>query len=134
MKYDPLVGDLVIRTNPRGPGIVIVKLPGGDRSIVPDAAGHIDDARRSKVRPGKLFFAGPHDFHRTLGCSRESSRFNRCLSRVLAAVSRIAVWHQDAHFIFGYVKCFRELPANAKRTLRAGPDGQLITFPLSHRS
>src|SRR3989442_7729948 len=91
MKHDLLIRDVVTMTDAGGTGVVVVKLPRGDGSVVADAARDIDHAGRSKVSPGELLFARPHELHPLAGFARESSSFDSRIACVLAAVNRARV-------------------------------------------
>ena len=68
MKLDALVGN-VVRSSYRGrPGVVVVKFPGDERSVVAHSAFDVDYACRAEVCPGKFLLAGPHDFDGLAGC------------------------------------------------------------------
>ena len=52
---------------------------------------------------------------------------------MLAAIAGAGVGHEHAHFFFRQMERGGKLAANAKRPLRAGPDGELIAVPLCER-
>src|SRR5579863_4991596 len=133
MTHDPLIGNLVIGTDTRGSGIVVMKFPGRDGAIVAYAAGDVDNTCGAEVSPGKFFLASPDHFHWALGGPGETCRFDRSFSGVLAAVTGAGVGHQYAHVIFRNAEGLGELPANAEGTLRSGPYSQLIAVPLGKR-
>ena len=66
MKFDELVGNVIVSGNAGGAGIVVVKFPRGDFSVGTNGAGYLDDSRRPEVGPGEFLFAGPYDLHRLL--------------------------------------------------------------------
>ena len=51
---------------------------------------------------------------------------------MLAAITGTSVRHNDAHFIFRNMKRVDEFALYSKRSLRAGPNCQLVAVPFSH--
>src|SRR4051812_31299363 len=86
MKDDALVGNLVIRTDASGPGIVVVKFPGRKSAVGSNAAHHVNHAGWPEVCPRKFLFARPNNLHRTLRCARQPSGLDRGLTSVLAPI------------------------------------------------
>src|SRR6266568_953808 len=132
MKHDLLIRDVVTVTDAGGTGVVIVKLPSGDGSVVADAARDIDHAGRSEVSPGELLFARPHELHRFAGFAREAGSFDSRIASVLAAVTSAGVGNDYANAIFWDAKCLGKLTPHAEGPLRAGPDRELAARPLSN--
>ena len=131
VEADVAVGHLVGGANPGAAGVVIVELPGGQRSVAVDARGDLDDAGRTKVRPGELLLAGPHEPHRTTGGARQAGGLDGGLPGVLAAVAGAGVRHDDADVALRQPERLGELRAHAEGALRAGPDGQAPVLPAS---
>ena len=67
MERDALIGNVVQRANGRRPGIVIVEFPGGEHAVAAHAAGQLDDAGRTEVRPSEFLLARPHKLDRLAG-------------------------------------------------------------------
>src|SRR5215470_13204132 len=130
MKDDSLVGNFVIRANPRRSRIVIVEFPRCEGSIIANSAADIDHARRPEVRPCEFLFAGPDNFHRTFRSPGQTRSLERRFARVLAAVCRSGIWHQYPDLLFRQMKCLSQLPANAEWPLCSGPHRQLVAVPL----
>src|SRR5690349_24813652 len=87
MKLNILIRNVVLDLSPRGSGVVMMKLPGGDRAVVLHAGLDVDDAGGAKVRPGEFFFTRPDQFHRFAGSPRQPRRLDRAFAGVLAAVA-----------------------------------------------
>ena len=132
MKSNVVVGNVVFDLNARAAGVVVVKLPRGNRAVRLDSALDIDHAGRSKISPGEFFFARPDELHWFVRCFCEPRGFNRALAGMFAAVTRAGVGNNDANFVFGNMKRLRQFGAHAKRSLRTGPNGQLATVPFGH--
>src|SRR6266446_9040790 len=131
MKLIKLIRNVVLSLNGCGPGVVVVKLPRGDRAIALDAALDIDHAGRPKIGPGEFFFACPDEFDRLAGCFRQTRGLDRAFAGMFAAVTRASIGDDDANFVFRNVKCFRQFRAYSKGSLRSGPDRELVAVPLS---
>ena len=110
-----------------------MELPGGERAVLAHAAGHVDDARRPEVGPGKLLLAGPDQLDRPARRLRQPGGLDRRLAGVLAAVAGAGVGHDHAHRVLRQAERLRQLAAHAERPLRAGPDRQLAVLPFGHR-
>ena len=121
MKHDPLVSNFIVRTNPRRPGVIVVKLPGRDRPILLHSAAHIDDSGRTEICPRKLLFPRPDHLDGTLRRPRQPRRLNRGLPGMLPAISRSHVRHQHADVFFRNMKRFGQLTSHPKRPLRSSP-------------
>ena len=119
--------------NAGGAGVVVVKLPRGNRAVIFDAALDVDDAGGTKVGPGEFFFARPDELHGFARGSRQARGFHGALAGVFAAITRTSVGHDHAHLFFLNAKRFREFAAHAKGSLRSGPDRELVVFPFGHR-
>src|SRR5947209_15799574 len=125
MKLIKLIWNVVLSLNGCGPGVVVVKLPRGDRAIVLDSALDIDHTGRTKIGPSEFFFAGPDEFDRLAGSFRQTRGLDRAFAGVFAAVTRTCVRNDDANFVFRNVKCFRQFRAHSKGPLRSGPNREL---------
>src|SRR5216683_2727384 len=101
MKHDFLIWDVVPMLNARGAGVIVVKLPRGNRSVVAHTAGDIDNACGPKVRPGEFFFTGPYELDGFAGGLRQASGFDCDIAGVLAAVARARVGHYHSDALFG---------------------------------
>src|SRR5260370_10808807 len=99
MKLNGLVWNIVVDLNTRCSGVIIVKLPGGDRTVILDAALDVDNTSRAKVSPGKLFFARPHQLHWLSAGACQACGFDGAFSRVLPAIAGSCVMHYDSYFL-----------------------------------
>src|SRR5438045_740699 len=75
MKSDPLIRNVVESADGGAAGVVIVKLPGRDRAVLANAAGHFNDSGRAEVSPSELFLASPDDFDGFAGSLCQAGRF-----------------------------------------------------------
>src|SRR5271157_6124784 len=133
MELDTLVGDFVVGAHASSAGIVVVKFPGGDFSIVAHGAADVDDSGGPKIGPSEFLFPRPDKLYRALGRARQPGRFDGTFAGVLATVARAHIRHQDVNFFYGQMKGRGQFAANPKRALRAGPYRELIIAPLSQR-
>src|SRR5439155_13053006 len=131
MKLIKLIRNVVLSLNGCGSGVVVVKLPGGDRAVVLHAALDIDHPSGTKIGPSEFFFAGPDEFHRLARSFRQTRGLDRALAGVFPAAARAGVRNDDANFVLGNVKSFRQFSAHSKRPLRSGPNRELVAGPLT---
>src|SRR5437899_2236790 len=75
MKSDPLIRNVVQSADSRAAGVVIVKLPGRDRAVLANTAGHFNDSGRTEIGPSELFLAGPNDLDGFAGRLCQAGRF-----------------------------------------------------------
>src|ERR1039457_4567157 len=133
MELDLLVRHGVGRADGGGAGVVVMELPRRERAVAARAAFDVEDARGPEVGPRKLLLARPRDLDGLAGCLREASSLDGGVARVLAAVARAGVGHDDADLISRNVERVGQLVAHCERALRAGPDGEPIAGPLGDR-
>src|ERR1700681_4717038 len=100
MKLNVAVGNVVFDLDAGSAGVVVVKLPRGDRPVISRATLDIDDARGPEIRPGEFLFAGPDKLDGLSGRARQTRRFDRALAGVLAPVTGASVWNDHANFVF----------------------------------
>ena len=134
MKLGALVRDFVGRADSGRAGIIVVEFPGGERAVGARAAANLDHAGGPEVRPGEFFLACPDELDGLPRRFREPRRLDGRIARMLAAVRRSGIGHDDTHPVLGNPKRFGKLQAHAERPLRARPDGEFPAAPLRHRS
>ncbi len=123
MKLDLAVRNVVGRFNSRSAGIVIVKFPRSQSAVVRYAASNFDQACGTEVRPSELFLARPNYLHRLVGKLCKARRLNGYFTGVFSAVTGARIGHDHAHALLRNSECFGQFAADAKRPLRAGPNG-----------
>ena len=128
-----LIGNGVRTPQAGAAGVVIVKFPGGDRAVLRHSAGNVNDSGRAEIGPGKFLLTRPDQFDRLPGGLGQSRGFDGRLPRMLAAVARASVRHDDANRFFRDAKSLGQIAANAERALRTGPHGQFAVLPLRDR-
>src|SRR6516225_9278281 len=133
MELDVLVGNIIGRADGRGPGIVVVELPGGDGAILAQPAADVYHPRGAKVSPGELLLARPLELHRPACGPRQSRRLHSGFARVLAAVRAARVRYLYPHLILRKTEHLREFRPHAEGTLRAYPHRQFAILPLRYR-
>src|SRR3989442_7101085 len=131
MKLIKLVWNVVLSLNGRRSGVVVVKLPRGNRAVVLDTALDIDHTSRTKVGPSEFLFPRPDEFDRLAGSFCQTRGLDRAFTGVFATVTRARIRNYDPNFIFRNVKCFRQFSAHSKGPLRSGPDRELVAVPIS---
>src|SRR5208282_5743436 len=83
---DELVGDRVGSGDTRAAGIVVVKLPGGEPTVLRYAALDLDHSRRTEIGPGEFLLARPEQAHRTICGAGQPRRLDSGFAGVLSAV------------------------------------------------
>src|SRR5262245_19454000 len=101
-------------------------LPGSERAVGVDAGFYVDHASGPEIGPGELLFAGPDEFHGTIGGVSDASGFESSVAGVLATISRTSVGDDDADRAVGKTKDSGEFIADAEGALRAGPNGKFF--------
>src|SRR5690348_9262141 len=119
MKFNLLIRNIVKRADGRAAGVVVVKLPCGDRPISAHASACFNDSRRAEVSPGEFLLARPDQLHRFTRSFGQSRSFNGRLTSVLASVAGAGVGHDDTNALFGNTKRLSKVPAHPKWPLRA---------------
>ena len=132
MVLDELVGNLVRGADGGRARIVVVMLPGNQRSIASRAGLDLNQAGGAEIGPGKLLAARPHHLHRLAGGLGQARGFNCRLAGMLAAIAAAHVGLDDAHLGRRKMKRLHEFVANAEWALRSCPHGQLVVVPLGH--
>src|SRR5262249_41013493 len=125
-----LIGNLVRSLDRRWTGGVVIEFPEGKLTVCADTASHVNNTRRSKVRPGEFLLARPSQLHWLSGGFGQTRGFDRSFTGVLAAVRRPSVGHDDAYSIARDVKCFGQLVTHCEGTLRSRPHSQLAVLPF----
>src|SRR3954471_23438508 len=131
MEFGPLVGDNVGCVDTRGAGVIVVEFPCSERCVRRHGALNFDHACRAEIGPRKFFFASPNDFYRMASSTSETRRFQGSVARVFAAVCRASVGNNDADRAFGNAEGGGEFVANSERTLRASPNGELLSVGVA---
>src|SRR5258708_29983631 len=122
MELDLLVGYLVGGVDRGRAGVVVVELPGQERSVGTRTAGHLYHARGTEVGPRELLFPCPDQLDRTAGRLGQARRLYGRLSGVLAAIAGAGVGDDHADLVEGQAERLRQLGLDAKGALRSRPD------------
>src|SRR5581483_7697827 len=96
-----LVWHVVGRADGGGTGVVVVIFPGGERAVLADAAGNLDDSRRPQVGPHEFLVARPDELDRFARGLGEPGGFDGTAAGVLAAVAGAGVGNDHAHAVLG---------------------------------
>src|SRR5882724_13020661 len=97
MECDLLIRDTVRTSDARRPSVVVIKLPGGDGTIIAHATLDIDHTRRSKVCPGEFFLASPYQLDWLPRGLREAGRFKSGITSMLTAIGGAGIRNHDPH-------------------------------------
>ena len=110
-----------------------MELPGGQLAVLVDTGHRLDHSGGPEVGPGELLFTRPDQLHRLAHGTSQSSRLDRGLVGVLAAVAAAGVGNLHADAILGNLESLGELGTRTKRALGSGPDREPISVPFGNR-
>src|SRR5262249_15118403 len=95
------------------------------------ATPRLDYPTWTKIGPGEFLFARPHQLHWFSRCLGQTRSLNRTLPSMLATISRARIGHHHPDLLRRNVESSGQFIAHGERTLRACPDGKLLSTPLS---
>src|SRR5690348_15840358 len=123
MKLDALVGNDVRHLECGGARVVVIKFPRNHRVIAEYTAFHINNARRTKVRPREFFLTRPYQPDSLSRGFCQARSFNRGLTRVLTAIGRTRVGYDDTNLTCWDMTRLRQFCFDCEWPLRSRPDG-----------